>query len=203
MRYISLSSHLFLFVLFICCWGSTPQEQPRGRAKIEIHVLTELNERVRADLELTNLSSPGGSIRASSDETLNLVPSLYLLRVAAPGFAKRVTVLRVDGHRRVIRVGVNIARLTDPHVTYHLKGTVETTNMKGLKGGWVRLVPLLNQQEVEETPISGDGSFLFEELAPGEYALLVLHNNRLIHARQVTCCSAGSVRVVIESGRKE
>ncbi|MBL8227676.1 MAG: hypothetical protein JNL98_04340 [Bryobacterales bacterium] len=107
--------------------------------------------------------------------------------------------LRLDGGTKRFRLGLNVSRLSGLQVQPSIHGKIRTSGDR--RGSlWVRLTALLNQHDTEEVAVGADGSFAFEALPPGEYAVLVIENDRLLVSRQVSCF--GAVRLEIPVGNR-
>jgi hypothetical protein len=169
-------------------------------SKVHVSALSILNEAIRANLEFIDILEPDAKpIRFTTSGPPAVVPqSLYMVRVKAKGFANRTFIANITDNETYLRIGLNVSRLSDEDKR-SLSGQVEF-DTPTVQGTWVRLVPILNQQETVEVPLSPEGSFFFGELAGGEYALLILDGPRLLHAEQVSCFGQSSVRIRVNRG---
>lgn len=171
--------------------------------KFHVTVVSISNDPIPADLEFVDLLEDGIEPKRFTlpGKLLSLPQSLYRLHVTAKGFANRTLIVNVTGAETYLRIGLNVSRLGDEDKR-PLSGKVrfDTPTRRAV---WVRLVPVLNQQEQMEMPLSREGSFIFEDLAPGEYILLVLEDSTLLHSEQVSCFGKTDVRIQVKRSHQK
>ena len=157
--------------------------------KIYLSVLSIVNDPIQAQVEFLDiLEIQSKPLRFTVPGSAIIVrKSLYKVSVTAIGFANRTFLANIRDAETYLRIGMSVSRITD-EVRRRVRGHVELQTQT-IQNTWVRLVPILNQQDVVEFPLSADGSFLFEDVAPGTYVLLLLDDKRLLHAQQVDSSS--------------
>ena len=169
------------------------------KTELHLEVVSLLGEPIDAELELVDLTSTARRVtHYRSNQRIFVPPSTYLIRVAARGFAKREHVLDVSDRKVYLRIGMNAARLGDwPPKRRTIGGRVVIDGPQ-LARAWVKLVPILNNQQGLEMPLGADGGFSFSGVETGEYVLLVVRGDRLLDARQVSCCPNGRVQLLVK-----
>jgi hypothetical protein len=189
--------------LFVCAgisvllpWLAVGERETRVYAI----VLSTSGERVDGTLRVTNLDSPQEPIRTyATNSEFFARPARYLLRVEARGFAVREQILEVVvGGEIFCRIGLSPARLSDV-APNHMRGTVVDRESRPVQG-WIKLVPILNNDRSMEMPIGRDGSFEFSDLASGYYVALIVSTDRLLRAERVYCCTQPASKMTIRVG---
>jgi hypothetical protein len=165
-------------------------------ARLHLSVMSVTGEPVESKILLIDLDAADDvskNLRGSGPFLVR--PARYLIRVEAPGFARREEVVDVVGNEMFVRIGLNPARLSDLPRN-EIRGRIIAADGRPVRA-WIKLVPIMNNERWSEVPIASDGAFSFADIASGFYVALVVSTDRLLQAQQVYCCSRPATELVI------
>lgn len=162
-------------------------QTPSRQTSLVVTTVTQIGEPIDAQLEILSLDRPGSMpLRSSSGEGLLLSRGKYLIKAKKLGCIDREQLIEIDGAKMSIRIGMNLVPVSEFTKRVNLSGRMMFGRYKP-DGVWMKLIPLVNNQQMMETPIDHDGSFVFDGLYQGEYLLIAIVKDQLIKAEQITC----------------
>ena len=172
---------LILSVTWLCS-GECVRVGPAQFGRVEISAFSVLGERLSSlDVDLIEVGTQK-TLRSKLKGTVakKLPYGTYLMRVSAPGFRRSERQIILDQSELLVRIQLSISIECGGFA--EIRGTLHQTPAD--RELWVKLVPLHGAGGAEAR-VSHDGSFLAGGLDGGQYLLLVVDGNAIVHTASV------------------
>ena len=169
---------LLILSAALLCSGECVQVGPPKFGRVEVSAFSILGERLPTlDIDLIEVGTHTSLKSRLNGAVAKKIPyGTYIVRVSAPGFRSSEHEIRLDQPKILIRIQLSVS--------------IECGGFSEVRGSvhpaptdhelWVKLVPLRGVGGAEAR-VSQDGSFLAGGLDAGQYLLLVVDGEAIIH----------------------
>jgi hypothetical protein len=169
---------LLLLSAALLCSGECVQVGPPQFGRVEVSAFSILGERLPTlDIDLIEVGTHKSLKSRLNGAVGTKIPyGTYLVRVSAPGFRRSEHEIRLDQPEILVRIQLSVAIECGGFA--EVRGKVHPAPQD--RELWVKLVPLRGVGGAE-VRISQDGSFLAGGLDGGQYLLLVVDGEVIVH----------------------